>query len=762
MSEVSKNELKYDNSVSFPNNNNGAITPSDLRTFNVDLIDSTVNQTLYNSDSASFYSKIVDANAEINSLELFTASQDNINSKLATTGSNYFEGTQTITGDVIISNGDIDVTINASTITDGLVINSNLNVEGNLNIDGTFSASLQPGYVWLGGGDGRVQAVPSSSLVAGGSTDIDALNQFTASQEVINSGYNAFTASQQLNDTQLNSFTSSQETKNTTLGIVTASLQGQLDSIGLQSGSWVTESETGSFARVNVSNQFTETQNITGDLNVTGTINATTIHTIIESSSVIFSSGSNILGDSSTEDTQTLNGVTSINGNTTITGNLNQTNGNVTITGSISQQGGNTTLNGNLSVNGGNVYLTPLSVSANGAFPIPFISASAVSKDSVDTLVYNPTTNQLIVSASTGQGVVSPNVISFTSGSGAYGTYVSSMSKFQVQSSIEGSGVIGMSGNPSKIGAPSLTTSTNPGILALSGSGVPYVAIELQPSASFTDGRVTIKRPLVLEQGISSSIIQNDGTNTFNGATTINADTIIGNGGTLNVGGQIIGNNSLLLQSENAGVSIQKNSASSGSAYTGVNIKVDNTTDPTNVYSSLQLIDDQSGVTLALAWNSYTGLYANSTPMIVANQFYNGSDAAIAFPNNTIDIWKPSTFKAPTIVTGSVRGNVVTQSITSNTASLDFGTSNFFEVTLTSGVNTRVEATNVQPGQTINLLVKQPAISGTGTISFSNNFDFPAVAPYTASVGDSKKDIVTFITFSDTGSIYSVGVKNLI
>jgi hypothetical protein len=58
MSELSKQALKVENNTSFPNNNAGLITPSNLRTFNEDMIDSTVNQATYTTDSASFDNRI--------------------------------------------------------------------------------------------------------------------------------------------------------------------------------------------------------------------------------------------------------------------------------------------------------------------------------------------------------------------------------------------------------------------------------------------------------------------------------------------------------------------------------------------------------------------------------------------------------------------------------------------------------------------------------------------------------------------------------
>jgi hypothetical protein len=58
MAEITKQALVVDNNQSFPNNNNGQITPAVLRAFNTNMIDSTVNQTVYTADSASFNSQI--------------------------------------------------------------------------------------------------------------------------------------------------------------------------------------------------------------------------------------------------------------------------------------------------------------------------------------------------------------------------------------------------------------------------------------------------------------------------------------------------------------------------------------------------------------------------------------------------------------------------------------------------------------------------------------------------------------------------------
>ena len=67
MSELTKQALKVDNNQSFPNNNAGLITPTALRTFNENMIDSLVDELSYNVDSGSW-------NQQINALEQFTAS----------------------------------------------------------------------------------------------------------------------------------------------------------------------------------------------------------------------------------------------------------------------------------------------------------------------------------------------------------------------------------------------------------------------------------------------------------------------------------------------------------------------------------------------------------------------------------------------------------------------------------------------------------------------------------------------------------------
>jgi hypothetical protein len=269
MAEITKQALRVENNTSFPNNNSGEITPTDLRGFNENMIDSLVDEITYNADSASWNAQILIISGALGSdteaLNEFTASQIQKNATLASVTQSLFAA------------------------------------------DTTFSTKFNT----IGTQSGSWENVPLTSL-----------NTFTQSQDTKNSTLALYTASvdtkfqtiggqsgswENIPLTSLNSFTQSQETKNSTLASYTGSNDTKWNTLGGQSGSFVTESETGSFARVNVQNTFTQTQIINADLNVSGTINAYKINTTIESSSVIYSSGSNQFGDAS-DDVQTLYG----------------------------------------------------------------------------------------------------------------------------------------------------------------------------------------------------------------------------------------------------------------------------------------------------------------------------------------------------------------------------------------------------------------------------------------------------------------------
>jgi hypothetical protein len=117
-------------------------------------------------------------------------------------------------------------------------------------------------------------------------------------------------------------------------------------------------------------------------------------------------------------------------------------------------------------------------------------------------------------------------------------------------------------------------------------------------------------------------------------------------------------------------------------------------------------------------------------------------------------------FSGSQTITGSVYGNIVPLSIVSTTASMDCSLGNFFTLTLANSVATHLAATNIQQGQTINILVTQGA-GGNGTLTFGSQFRQVFGLGYTPTAASGSKDILTFVTF-DTSSIYSSYVKNLV
>ena len=110
------------------------------------------------------------------------------------------------------------------------------------------------------------------------------------------------------------------------------------------------------------------------------------------------------------------------------------------------------------------------------------------------------------------------------------------------------------------------------------------------------------------------------------------------------------------------------------------------------------------------------------------------------------------------IVSGSMIGQVSAITPASNTGSLDCSTGNYFTMTLGNAVDTRLEASNLQIGQTINLKLTNNA-TAAGTISFGPEFEFEGGTAFTATAATSAVDIITLVSFDGT-SLQTVGVKN--
>jgi hypothetical protein len=144
-----------------------------------------------------------------------------------------------------------------------------------------------------------------------------------------------------------------------------------------------------------------------------------------------------------------------------------------------------------------------------------------------------------------------------------------------------------------------------------------------------------------------------------------------------------------------------------------------------------------------------TGSYSNFASLPVSGSVI-GSRVGIgtSTPRFTLD------------VSGSMGGSVFASTIASTTASIDLSRANFFTLTLVSGSNTHISASNIQPGQTTSIRVTQPN-SGTGSVTFNSAFKQPNGYSYIPTNASNAVDILTIVSF-DTTNAYVVNVNNLV
>jgi len=321
MPQLSKQALIVENNQSFPNNNAGEITPSVLRTYNTDVIDSTVNQIEYTANSGSW-------NAYISNLSSYTGSY-------STTGSNTFKGNQSVVGSVSAStyygdgsnlSGINSIQLNSLNAFTASQNQQNLNLAAYTQSNDTkwstlatytasysssdaafnlYTASTDTKFTTVGYSTSSLNAYTASndtkwttlgSLTGSLSSSVNQLNQFTASQVTKNSTLSTYTASVDTKFTTLGTYTASVDSKFTAVGYSTASINSFTASNGNTSLNNYTQSNdtkwniigslTGSLATTG-SNSFVGKQTInntggiaiqlTGSLQLTGS-NSNTIN----------------------------------------------------------------------------------------------------------------------------------------------------------------------------------------------------------------------------------------------------------------------------------------------------------------------------------------------------------------------------------------------------------------------------------------------------------------------------------------------------
>jgi len=287
MAEISKQALIVENNQSFPNNNNGAITPSALRNFNTDMIDSTVNQTAFNNYTQSF------TNA-FSSLNAFTASIAGTNAftQSANTRITNLESWSSSLDVNYASQAEFNAYTQSQTL---------LSQSFDLRIDNleSWSSSLDTNYAsqtefnsYTQSNDAKVNSLIAFTSSVLSISALQPLNQASASLQAFTAsvaGTNTFTQSAQLEINALEAFTQSAQLEINALEGFTASVAGtnaftasiagtNAFTQSIQAEVDDIQAKTGSFATTG-SNVFTGDQLISGSLEVGTTSPAFKVNT---------------------------------------------------------------------------------------------------------------------------------------------------------------------------------------------------------------------------------------------------------------------------------------------------------------------------------------------------------------------------------------------------------------------------------------------------------------------------------------------------
>jgi hypothetical protein len=110
------------------------------------------------------------------------------------------------------------------------------------------------------------------------------------------------------------------------------------------------------------------------------------------------------------------------------------------------------------------------------------------------------------------------------------------------------------------------------------------------------------------------------------------------------------------------------------------------------------------------------------------------------------------------VISGSVNGNVQAIAVSSNTASINLATGNFFTVTLANSATTFFNVTNVTPGLTTNLVLTTGTVSSA---SFSSNVKQTSGSAYLPTSGSGQIDVLSLVAV-DASNVYLVASKKFV
>ena len=466
MSQLTKTQLETVNQDNFPNNSTGYITPQRLRAFNTDVIDSTVNQTVYTADSTSFDLRLDRQEAFSSSIAIDYINQSELNAATASLSASL---TTTINGKVSSStftaySTSVDTRLNDIVLTKANLVGGNsftgsqnifgdVNVTDDIVVNGQLTASvIRTPYI-----------TGSEFRSATGTSFFQTLDSTTLSATTLTVGgtpFSSFSASV----TALLNFSASQYKSDS------GSFDLRLDYLEYWSGTLDLEFATD--AQLNASSSTLQS-------NIDTKLNTSSFNTL--SASVANFSSSQYKADSASFDSR----IDIITSSVALTGSNNFT-GNQTITGSL--------------------------IISSSNLPDLIVTGSISVTDSITS------------SGSNGQTVLGNTDVTITSNSTNSSALLNRFAVTQISSSTR----IGFSANPSQ--STFVPTVTNPSIFISSGSSnVSYAPIQFQRADSYTDGRVTITTPLLVSAStfisgnldVSGSLQLQGGSLNFTGSLTV-------------------------------------------------------------------------------------------------------------------------------------------------------------------------------------------------------------------------------------------------
>jgi len=773
MSELSKGQLRSDNNSSFPNNNTQAITPTIIRDFNGNIIDSLVDEITYQADSGSWNSQLAAIEHTQTGSLLTTASfSEGTRDMTFTKGdgttftTNIADGGAIDTGsllknaEAVINTNDIrftkgdsttfDVSIvsashadisstsqqadfvpysgvtgkpslvsGSSQITYPLISNIPSGILSGSVVDklptGTVSGSVQVSYPELSNiPAGIVSGSVVTSLPSGtvsGSSQIDYPN-------ISNIPAGLISGSTQVSYPDLSNIPS---------GIVSSS--EQLPG-GLVSGSYISSIVGGT------------------DIDATTVSGVTTIDNTLDTSTFAKTNVNNNFPD-----TQSFDVITAV---TASFGHINYVTGSATIIGDAF-----VVLNADtptLPFAGIKVYDSGSAATASfewngdsdswivveeGGLSANIITAPIGTKGSEALLTTNTvpksgTENQLADSNITDSGTT------ITLGSNTDVTGILTATQF--------SGMISGSSQVSYLGITNVPSGIISGSEGLPG-GLVSGSSQVDITATTNYGNVATLAGANTFNGALNTFTTDVNLNGTNNIPTIANNVTVSNG--LNGGYlKVIGNNPVGRESKVAAGTVTATNDGVTKAYIGGGF---------DSFMSVYDDNDHTELTFVLKAQSYSnGTYPWTGPGIIVNATpVDAWDTVIGFQNKTTYTDNRVTFLTPVELNNSVQTNITTVTPAANVATVDFSATGLVEIALTANALTTINASNIQLGTTINIKITQDSTTA-GTVAFSSDFKQPDGSAYVATTDLGAVDILTLMTFTSTSDIYVVAVNKFV